>query len=74
MLAELMSGKCSGVLWRKSRGHPLAIPCANAGEQWDGGEGPGQENQEGNHPSTSLQSVGSACPCGLELLSKMEVF
>lgn len=32
MLAELMSGKWSGVLWREGRGSPLVLPWAEEGE------------------------------------------
>ena len=38
MLAELMSGKCSGVPWRKRRGCPLVILYASTGELQEGGE------------------------------------
>lgn len=72
-LAELMSGKCSGVPGRKRRGRPLVIPCAKAGELQDRGEGPGKENWELNHLSTSLLPLGSACSSGLELLSKVGI-
>lgn len=38
------------------------------------GEGePGKENQELSHLLTSLQSLWSACSCGLELYFHMEV-
>lgn len=56
MLAELMSGKCSGVPWRKRRGCPLVILCASTGELQEGGEEPRKENQELNL-STAVPGV-----------------
>lgn len=56
MLAELMSGKCSGVPWRKRRGCPLVILYASTGELQEGGEEPRKENQELNL-STAVPGV-----------------
>lgn len=33
MLAELMSGKCSAVPWKESRGSALVLPCAKGRER-----------------------------------------
>lgn len=71
MLAELMSGKCSGVPWRKRRGCPLVILCASTGELQEGGEEPRKENQELNHLSTAVP--GLTCSSGFELFSKVGI-
>lgn len=62
MPAELKPRKCSGVLWRKSRGCPFVIVSVKEGEPRDGGEEPGKENQDLSHLSTLLQYLGSVCP------------
>lgn len=62
MHSELKPRKCSGVLWRKSRGCPLVMVSVKEGEPRDGGEEPGKENQDLSYLSALLQYLGSVCP------------